>query len=579
MEKWKSYHAANKTEMTFMEDKKYYVELEVVTPLSVGAGNDNDWMRGIDYVQKDGKVYVLDIKKVAEQGIDIDRLTTLFKNTDEQGISMLIGNKLEAVSRFVFKSPVSTTNAIKTFLRTQLFNKPVVAGSSIKGSVRSALFNYLRDNERTNEEVFGNMKDGTDFMRFIRIADIEMPSTRLINTKLFNLQKKDNDWTGGWKHAMTETTSQFRANGFNTLYECEAPGNKGIGTISLAGNLFEVLASNTDKSITKKDKKRTLLREDIHTLFKIINQVTREYLLKEKTFFEKYTAERSSELLDNVNMLLNIIPCDNSFCLLKMSAGVGFHSITGDWQYDDYSKTGLWEDGRNAGKKKYKSRKTAEYGGHLQLMGFVKLRALNADDVAKEMDSLTEEHAEIIESIIAPARQREIEMQKRLEEDNLRQKAIEEEREKQSLFRELLNQAQGSFNDNLWDDAISKIEEANSIYPDHDEVISLKNKIKKAKEVEEFRSAEQAATTQKFSQPLAEVIMGKTSAGNLIGTLAKWLKQEGHTFGETEYAAFLQEAKKLSPKEIKNMRGKRKDLQKAIGDNQTERLLKDLGLI
>ena len=406
-----------------------------------------------------------------------------------------------------------------------------------------------------------------------------MPSTALINTKLFNLRKDGSEWSGGWKHGMSETTSQFKSNGFNTLYECVLPGNKGLGAIILAGGAYELMSKNTDKPISHAQEKKELLNGDIMGLFHVINLVTKDYLSKEKAFFEKYSAERSEELIDNVNALLDMIPADDSYCLLKMSAGVGFHSITGDWQYDDYSQTGLWSDGRNAGKKKYKSRKTAEYGGHLQLMGFVKIRALNADDVAKEMDSLTEEHAEIIESIIAPARQREIEMQKRLEEDNLRQKAIEEEREKQSLFRELLNQAQGSFNDNLWDDAISKIEEANSIYPDHDEVISLKNKIKKAKEVEEFRSAEQAATTQKFSQPLAEVIMGKTSAGNLIGTLTKWLKQEGHTFGETEYSAFLQEANKLSPKEIKNIRGKRKDLQKAIGDNQTERLLNDLGLI
>ena len=562
-----------------MEDKKYPIELEVITPLSVGAGNDNEWMRGIDFVQKDGKVFVLDIQKAAEQGVDIGKLTNLFLNYDEKGICNLIGDKLELVSRYIFKSPVSTNNFIKSFLRTQLYGKPVVAGSSLKGSVRSALFNHLRDKEKTNEEVFGNMKDGTDLMRFIRIADIEMPSTALINTKLFNLRKDGSEWSGGWKHGMSETTSQFKSNGFNTLYECVLPGNKGLGSIMLAGGAYELMSKNTDKPISHAQEKEELLNGDIMGLFHVINLVTKDYLSKEKAFFEKYSAERSEELIDNVNALLDMIPADDSYCLLKMSAGVGFHSITGDWQYDDYSQTGLWSDGRNAGKKKYKSRKTAEYGGHLQLMGFVKIRALNADDVAKEMDSLTEEHAEIIESIIAPARQREIEMQKRLEEDNLRQKAIEEEREKQSLFRELLNQAQGSFNDNLWDDAISKIEEANSIYPDHDEVISLKNKIKKAKEVEEFRSAEQAATTQKFSQPLAEVIMGKTSAGNLIGTLTKWLKQEGHTFGETEYSAFLQEANKLSPKEIKNIRGKRKDLQKAIGDNQTERLLNDLGLI
>ena len=60
-----------------MEDKKYAIELEVVTPLSVGAGNDNDWMRGIDFVQKNGKDYVLDMRRVAEEGVEVDRVTKL----------------------------------------------------------------------------------------------------------------------------------------------------------------------------------------------------------------------------------------------------------------------------------------------------------------------------------------------------------------------------------------------------------------------------------------------------------------------------------------------------------------------
>ena len=352
-----------------MEDKKYPIELEVITPLSVGAGNDNEWMRGIDFVQKDGKVFVLDIQKAAEQGVDIGRLTSLFLNYDEKGICNLIGDKLESVSRYIFKSPVSTNNSIKTFLRTQLYGKPVIAGSSLKGSVRSAMFNHLRDNEETNEEVFGNMKDGTDLMRFIRIADIEMPSTALINTKIFNLRKDGSEWGGGWKHGMSETTSQYKSNGFNTLYECVLPGNKGLGAIILAGGAYELMAQNTDKPISHAQEKKELLSGGIKGFFHVINLVTKDYLCKEKAFFEKYPAERSEELIDNVNALLDMIPADDSYCLLKMSAGVGFHSITGDWQYDDYSQTGLWSEGKNAGKRKYKSRKTSEYGGHLLFIG------------------------------------------------------------------------------------------------------------------------------------------------------------------------------------------------------------------
>ena len=557
-----------------MEDKRFDIELEVVTPLSVGAGNDNDWMRGIDYIQKDGKVYVLDIKKAVEQGIDIERLTSLFDHSDEKGISILIGNKIEDVSRLIFNSPVYTTNAIKSFLRTQLFGKPIVAGSSLKGSVRSALFQYLRDNERTNEEVFGNIKDGTDFMRFVHIADIEMPKTILVNTKLFNLQKDGTEWTGGWKHAMSETTRQYRPTGFNTLYECVAPKQKGLGSISLSGRAFEVMASNTDKFVSQQGKKQKLLAGGITELFKVINQVTKGYLLKEKAFFEKYTAERSDELIDCVNSLLDMIPEDGSYCLLKMSAGVGFHSITGDWQFDDYSQTGIWTEGRNSGKKKYKSRKTADYNGHLQLMGFVKLRSLNADEAAQRTQSLDAEHADIIESIVAPVKLRDEERKKRLEEEQNRQLAAEEERKRQKLCQGLLDQAQQLYNDKLWDDAISKAEEAKSICPDNTSITSLIENIKKEKELEEYRQSEQAASAQRFGQPLAEVIKGKTSAGNLIGTTVKWLKDK--SFGDEELKALVNEAKQLPSKEQKKLKSKRNDLLKAIGEEWTEKFYNEI---
>ena len=67
-----------------------------------------------------------------------------------------------------------------------------------------------------------------------------------------------------------------------------------------------------------------------------------------------------------------------------MSAGSGFHSITGDWQFEDYSRTGVWDFGRNQGKQKYESRKIAVYGEHFDLMGFVKLTAISEEEKEKE---------------------------------------------------------------------------------------------------------------------------------------------------------------------------------------------------
>lgn len=552
-----------------MEDKKYPIELEVITPVSVGSGNDNEWMRGIDYVQKNGKVYVLDIQKAAEKGVDLDRLTSLFLKYDERGICDLLGNQLESVSRLVFKSPAYTTNSIKAFLRTQLYGKPLIAGSSIKGSVRSALFSYLRKDETTNEEVFGNMKDGTDLMRFIRIADIEMPSSILVNTKLFNLRKDGSEWSGGWKHSMGETTSQFNPNGFNTLYECVEPESKGIGSIILAGGAFDLMSKNSDKALSHTQEKKKLLNGDIRSMFHAINFVTKDYLCKEKIFFEKYPAERSEELIDNIDYLLSLIPMDDSSCLMKMSAGVGFHSITGDWQYDDYTETGIWPDGRNAGKKKYKSRKTAEFNGHLQLMGFVRLRVLNKEEIGLYEQSLESEHASIIESIVAPARQREAERQEALEKELQRKQAAKEEALKQQSYQDFINLAKQCYQNEQFDDAINNAKEASSLYPDKTEPIALIEQCQKAKEIREYQKREQLLTAQKFNQPLSEVIKGKTSVGNLIGTTVKWLKTEGNTFGETELQALLCEARKLPAKELKRINGKRSELTKSIGEEWT----------
>ena len=377
---------------------------------------------------------------------------------------------------------------------------------------------------------------------------------------------------------MNGTSREYRPNGFNTLYECAVPGQKGIGSIALAGKAFEVMTSNADKFVSHPEKKKKLIDSDIKELFRIINQVTKGYLLKEKAFFEKYPAARSEELIDCIDSLLAKVPEDGSCCLLKMSAGVGFHSITGDWQYDDYSK-----DNAHTVQKKgefisipYKSRKTAEYKGKLQLMGFVKLRALNHDEIASKMEALTEEHAEIIESILEPARLREEELQRKREADVQRKQAAEEESRKQSAYQQLMEQAQQLYRNSQWDEAILKAEVAKEIYPDNSDATSLVDACKKAKEIEAYRKEEQAASAQRFSLPLAEVIKGKTSAGNLIGTTAKWLKSDGNTFGDVEFQALLSEARNLSPKEQKNLKSKSKDLIKSIGEDMVKKFLEEL---
>ena len=561
-----------------MEDKRYPIELEVITPLSVGAGNDNEWVKGLDFVQKEGKVYVIDMQKVAAAGVDVGALTALFLKSDDSGISQLLGNKISELSRYAFDLPAKTDNNIKAFLRTQFYDKPLVAGSSIKGSIRSALFNYLRTDEQKNEEVFGTMKDGTDFMRFIRIGDVEMPSTVLVNTKLFNLRKGGEEWLGGWKQLMNKTTGAYNPVGFNTLYECVAPGEKGFGNISLAVNAFDLLEKFGNVRSPYASKKRKLLNEPINCLFQVINDVTKAYLQKEQAFFQKYDAERSDEVLSCIESLLSMIPSDGSSCLMKMSAGVGFHSITGDWQYDDYDKTKLWTDGRHAGKKKYKSRKIAEYNHRLQLMGFVRLYALSQDEATKRKQDLQQRHEDRQTKILNTVKQREIDMQQKAAAEQARRQAVELEKQKTEEYNRLVLQAKQDMNSKLWDEAIANLEKAAVLYPEKTEVTQLKTECQNAKSIAEYRLQEQRNAEQKFSQPLSEVIKGKTSAGNLVGTTVKWLKAESHSFGQEEQTAFISEAQKLNASEKKKLKSKFSDLAKVIGKDVCEGLAKELGI-
>lgn len=377
--------------MEKISNQTFNIKLTVITPTFIGAGGDKDWKSGVDYIQMDGKVCVLDIEKMVKNHvIDEEKLAALFVKGGKEAaatLSSLIKSKpatLECSLRYKpFDSPIDKETKkdirsyeIKSFIRSQFHNVPLIPGSSLKGAIRSVLFKYLREKETKDVEVFGNFKNGCDFMRFIQVGDTEINipnhlgnNTVILNTKIFNLQGNGKSWSGGWKHAFSQTDKFFKPIGFNTLYECVAPGTSGSLVIALKKNAIDLLPIASKAPVLYKEAKKDIL-SDITNLFEIINEHTKAYLRKELDFFQKYSAGRTDEINKNIEDLLQRIPEDNNSCLLKMSAGSGFHSITGDWKYEDYDDTGF----DYKGKKRYKSRKIVEYNGRLSLMGFIELR-------------------------------------------------------------------------------------------------------------------------------------------------------------------------------------------------------------
>jgi len=313
------------------------------------------------------------MKKMIEYGINPAELTTFFASKNHRGLLRKVERFLGEVSDRIMSLPADSNNDIKTFIKNELSGKPIIPGSSLKGALRSVILKYLLRGERperlNEKNYFGDANEGDELMRFIKISDAEFEDTALVNTKIFNLHKVGNNWEGGWKHAFRgrpgspATDNHFNPIGFNTIYESLLPSQRSRCTIMLSELGFNKISTHSHL-----EEKEELF--NIHELFNTVNQHTYDYISKEIDFFNNYSqAENSNKIISQLNRISNEIPdhdelCDS--CVLKMSAGSGFHSITGDWQYEDYAIN-------QVGEQKFKSRKIAIYRERFYPMGFVKL--------------------------------------------------------------------------------------------------------------------------------------------------------------------------------------------------------------
>lgn len=550
-------------------NKKYNIEIEVLTPLSVGAGAEKDWVKGADFVVKDGCLYKLNLKKMAVKGVDMSLLTSYFSNKNSNAIIKLLGDKLEIVSDFCIKMPADS-NDIKAFIKNQLSNKPVLPGSSLKGAIRSVLYQYLGGKSKDGKEVFGSSTDGDEFMRFIKISDAEFERTTLVNTKIFNLQNQGS-WKGGWKHGSSNTDSQFKPTGFNTIYESLVPHQLSYASLMMSEKLYDNYEKNK-KGHIKTDKKRPVLHDTISTIFGIINKHTKDYLQKEKAFFQKYSTDKTENIIANIDNLLYKIPEDNSYCIMKMSAGSGFHSITGDWQFEDYTSAPL-DRKRVEGKVNPKSRKIAIYGDTLSLMGFVKLR--NISDA---------EYTEIENQRAAKKKDEVLRLQREIETEKQQREAEEKERKERevrnALFYDLLKSIKELVDEEKYEEAWTNLQNAKNSYPECKQIIVDEEYLKSRFEMiqsdrqlqERQQQAEQAhrqAQQEKAEGGLAKLLEEKYDFGPNEGKfkvtsfkvcsnkVESWLKAAGVSKVPSEQqSAFLETLKRLKgnpdKKELRN---------------------------
>ena len=105
---------------------KYQIQLEILTPLSIGAGSETEWTKGVDFVISQNKLYHLDLRKMKEVGIDINKLAAFWAEKNQDAVIKIIGSNLTKVSDRIMDIPCDTDNNIKTFIDNQLSPQPII---------------------------------------------------------------------------------------------------------------------------------------------------------------------------------------------------------------------------------------------------------------------------------------------------------------------------------------------------------------------------------------------------------------------------------------------------------------------
>lgn len=381
---------------------KKTVKIEVLSPLHIGCGKE--LTEGIDYLVRGNKISLIDYGKIYDSRQATENPIAYSKELSE---AIMEGNFTsfckkhfqendEAIFRGTHNIKAGTyVPSIKVLYRNPLGNAPEIPGSSLKGAIRSIIFSLMLSNGKKKDIIdeindkrkpikekckvingiirelyeVGNDKGVFNLMSYIIISDFKLVSDEpvaLYNTNIFDLCKKGEKWIGGWKDRQRIEKIRKPA-GFNTFYECFSPDKEGVGTISLRRDLLERII---------KEKKYYFL-ESFESLFYSINKHTADYIDKEIEFFTKYQqAEETLEIIKSLKDIKAQIPTEEKpkVCVLKMSAGSGFHSITGDWMYDNHIEP--YDAHPHPLTKKlipYKTRKIVELNNHLSEMGFVKL--------------------------------------------------------------------------------------------------------------------------------------------------------------------------------------------------------------
>lgn len=467
-------------------NKNFDLYLEVLSPVHIGT--EKKWIKNIDYFHNEDKqkIYVTDINEILKKGdIDNDELSEMIVNSELNGESLenILEENIKNILQFDYS--FDTRDDISSFIRT-IKNEVYIPGSSLKGAIISAfLGSYMKSLEKDflkknmfntarktktkeqfiKEGFFGGIEEkngksiNTTLMSLLKVSDSYFScNTKLVPTKTFNLKKQSNNWKAAWKIGLGSGNNEINftnnINGFCIPYEVLHPQYTEIAKVRI-GFATTTAILKKQSGITIPNLKELITESPLENLFTFINQHTKQHLEKELEFYKAHLEPNSDvakvhKIIDSYEKLLNEIPTKEEYqkcmCVLRVGAGVGFHSITGDWRFNDHSSTlenpeVIKRKEKKDIEKRYKSRKFVydEDNNDLLPMGFIKLYSEygfeNREKIKLEEKEMRKETTKEVKTVVSESSNTPIESIK--EKINIEYKSINDVREGTILYAKI----------------------------------------------------------------------------------------------------------------------------------------------
>ncbi|MEZ0542920.1 RAMP superfamily CRISPR-associated protein [Fibrella arboris] len=385
----------------------YRFDVDIVSPLHVGMAQEKHYVRGLDYLLDDKTVQLINADALlrAMNPQERNNLTAQLAAGKTEGLEPTIRQllpKYPAMKGLQLPLAKGEPAEIRRMYQTGL-GQYAIPGTSVKGALRSVLLATRKTEpgqQRNSENDLLGMFEKS-VMRFVHVGDMAVPAAQMAvwGTKIYSADSKAHniETRGEWKHGRTsshsskfdDTNPRYEKDAFMTFYELAIPDSIQANplelTIRLGQQLPHALKQYAEANIPGYQK--LLDGKPGDWLVQTIRAHTKRFLERERQYFEKFD---NKDLNDRQSILdyIDAILAENNHtdaCLLRVGAGVGFHSITGDWQFNDH--TAQWNTDKNA--IRHKTRKFAvdrrEGKPRFELMGFLKLtRQTEASKIARQ---------------------------------------------------------------------------------------------------------------------------------------------------------------------------------------------------